>query len=188
MTTVDAEALVAAARRGDAAALDEFVRSTSTEVWRFLAHLVDPQTADDLVQETYLRALGALGSFRGASTVRTWLLAIARRVAADELRRRSRRPRTGGILDDETADDLDLAGDVSARDLVARLDPDRREAFVLTQITGLSYAEAAELLDCPIGTIRSRVARARDDLADMVDEGRARSRSAAAGTAGEAFA
>jgi RNA polymerase sigma-70 factor (ECF subfamily) len=109
--------------------------------------------------------------------VRTWLLAIARRVAADELRRRSRRPRTGGVLDDETADDLDLAGEVSARDLVARLDADRREAFVLTQITGLSYAEAAELLDCPIGTIRSRVARARDDLADMVDEGRSRGRA-----------
>jgi RNA polymerase sigma-70 factor (ECF subfamily) len=73
------------------------------------------------------------------------------------------------------ADPLDLAGEVGARDLLQRLDPARREAFVLTQITRLSYAEAARLLDCPIGTIRSRVARARDDLADMVDGARQRS-------------
>jgi RNA polymerase sigma-70 factor, ECF subfamily len=173
MTIADAEALVAAARRGDPVALEQFVRATSTEVWRFLAHLVDPQSADDLTQETYLRAFGALGAFRGASTVRTWLLSIARRVAADEIRRRSRRPRTGAPLPEDTADPLDLAGEVGARDLLRRLDPGRREAFVLTQITGLSYAEAAELLGCPIGTIRSRVARARDDLVAMVDADRA---------------
>ena len=173
MTIADAEALVAAARRGDPVALEQFVRATSTEVWRFLAHLVDPQSADDLTQETYLRALGALGAFRGASTVRTWLLSIARRVAADEIRRRSRRPRTGAPLAEDCTDPLDLAGEVGARDLLRRLDPNRREAFVLTQITGLSYAEAAELLSCPIGTIRSRVARARDDLAEMVDADRA---------------
>jgi RNA polymerase sigma-70 factor, ECF subfamily len=172
VATYEAESLVAAARRGDRAALDELVRDTSTEVWRFLAHLVDPQSADDLTQETYLRALGALGAFRGASSLRTWLLSIARRVAADEIRRRSRRPRTGGELPQDTPDALDLPGEVSARDLLQRLDPARREAFVLTQITGLSYAEAAELANCPIGTIRSRVARARDDLAAMVDGSR----------------
>ena len=173
MTIADAEALVAAGRRGDPVALEQFVRATSTEVWRFLAHLVDPQSADDLTQETYLRALGALGAFRGASTVRTWLLSIARRVAADEIRRRSRRPRTGAPLPEDCPDALDLAGEVGARDLLSRLDPSRREAFVLTQITGLSYAEAAELLGCPIGTIRSRVARARDDLVATVDADRA---------------
>ena len=57
------------------------------------------------------------------------------------------------------------AGDVSATvDLLRRLDPDRREAFALTQLVGLSYEEAATIVGCPIGTIRSRVARARDDL------------------------
>ena len=56
-------------------------------------------------------------------------------------------------------------------DLLTRLDADRREAFVLTQVVGLSYAEAAEVAGCPVGTIRSRVARARADLVDALDEG-----------------
>ena len=54
-------------------------------------------------------------------------------------------------------------------DMFENLDPDRREAFVLTQVMGLSYAEAAEILDCPLGTVRSRVARARAELAEMVE-------------------
>ena len=64
------------------------------------------------------------------------------------------------------------AGDVSATvDLLQRLDPDRREAFALTQLAGLSYEEAATVVGCPIGTIRSRVARARDDLRAALDAG-----------------
>jgi RNA polymerase sigma-70 factor (ECF subfamily) len=101
--------------------------------------------------------------------VRTWLLSIARRVAADELRRRARRP-AGAAVPSETAGEPDVAGEVGARDLLRRLSPERREAFVLTQIVGLGYAEAAELAGCPVGTIRSRVARARDDLIAMVAE------------------
>ena len=168
MTISDPDAL-AAARRGDPSAVGELVRATSSEVWRYLAHLVDSGSADDLAQETYLRALGSLSAFRGASSVRTWLLAIARRVAADELRRRSRRP-LGAPLAGDQPGDPDVAGEVAARDLLRRLGQDRREAFVLTQIVGLSYAEAASLSGCPVGTIRSRVARARDDLIDMIDD------------------
>src|SRR6185436_17146048 len=84
----EADALVAAARRGESRAIEELARKTAPEVWRFLAHLVDVESADDLTQETYLRAFGALRRFRGASSLRTWLLSIARRVTADELRRR----------------------------------------------------------------------------------------------------
>ena len=58
----------------------------------------------------------------------------------------------------------DVGEGVALRALLAELDPDRREAFVLTQVVGLSYAEAAEVCGCPVGTIRSRVARARDHL------------------------
>jgi RNA polymerase sigma-70 factor (ECF subfamily) len=68
-------------------------------------------------------------------------------------------------LADRTAEGVVVA------DLLARLDPDRREAFVLTQLLGLSYAEAAEVAGCPVGTIRSRVARARADLIDSLAEG-----------------
>jgi RNA polymerase sigma-70 factor (ECF subfamily) len=62
----------------------------------------------------------------------------------------------------------DPAGSVAMRSLVASLEPERREAFVLTQVVGLSYAEAADVCSCPVGTIRSRVARARADLVDAL--------------------
>lgn len=176
-----ADELIGPARRGDAAAVEEFVRVTMPDVWRFLAHLVDVGSADDLTQETYERAFGALRAFRGDSSARTWLLAIARRVAVDELRRRGRRGGTAaGALGpmpgaDPDRDDVpapgDLAEQVAVRDLVQRLDVERREAFVLTQVLGLEYAEAARLCGCPIGTIRSRVARARDDLIKTAADG-----------------
>jgi RNA polymerase sigma-70 factor (ECF subfamily) len=92
-------------------------------------------------------------------------------VCADAVRSRRRR-RLTLVRDDadlETLLQRDGAPDVVAEgatvaDLLARLDPDRREAFVLTQLMGLPYAEAAEVAGCPVGTIRSRVARARADL------------------------
>jgi RNA polymerase sigma-70 factor (ECF subfamily) len=64
----------------------------------------------------------------------------------------------------------DLSGRVDLDDVLARLDDDRRSAFVLTQVLGLQYDEAAEVLDCPVGTIRSRVARARGDLVAMLGD------------------
>jgi len=74
------------ARGGDAGAQAAFVRATQAEVWRFTAALVDPGAADDLTQETYLRAFKALPSFEARSSVRTWMLGIARRTCADHLR------------------------------------------------------------------------------------------------------
>ena len=89
----DLTRLALEAGAGDQAVLAALVRRTQAEVWRLCAHLVDPQAADDLTQETYLRAVAALRRFRGDSSVRTWLLVIARRTCADELRRRVRRRR-----------------------------------------------------------------------------------------------
>jgi len=153
---------------GDPLAAGAFVRATQRDVWRLCAHLTDPQIAEDLTQETYLRAFPALRRFQGRSSVRTWLLSIARRVCADHLRRKSRNPQ---IAVPERAEwpewfraDDEVGDGVAAQDAVDRLAPERREAFVLTQLLGLSYAEAAAVTGCPVGTIRSRVARARDDL------------------------
>jgi RNA polymerase sigma-70 factor (ECF subfamily) len=167
------ERTAADAAAGDPLAVAALVRATQAEVWRLCAALVDRGSADDLTQETYLRALGSLARFEGRSTVRTWLLSIARRTCADALRARRRR-RLTLVRDDAdleamaavaAPDDADRIGQRAAvDDLLARLDPDRREAFVLTQLSGLSYAEAAEVAGCPVGTIRSRVARARADL------------------------
>jgi RNA polymerase sigma-70 factor (ECF subfamily) len=159
-----------AAGQGDADALAAFIRATQRDVHRFLSHLSGPADAEDLRQETYLRALGSLHRFAGEAPARTWLLSIARRAAADAVRRARRRPRTDGIETWEALGDNPMVvrgpaeGEILLRLLVAELDSDRQEAFVLTQVLDLSYAEAAEVCGCPIGTIRSRVARAREEL------------------------
>jgi RNA polymerase sigma-70 factor (ECF subfamily) len=164
--TVDRVTLLALdARDGDRLALAEFVRLTQADVWRFSAHLVDRDAADDLTQEVYVRALRALPRFRGESSARTWLLAITRNACADRLRRRTRRRNLERRLATEPPPHARPGdGSVDLDLLVAGLDADRREAFVLTQVVGLSYEEAAAACGCPVGTIRSRVARARRDL------------------------
>ncbi|GGM08240.1 RNA polymerase sigma factor [Micromonospora yangpuensis] len=160
-----------AAGRGDHAAAAALVRATQHDVRRFLTHLSEVREVDDLVQETYLRAWRSLPGFAGRSSARTWLFAIARRVAVDHVRAAVTRPRTTGVADwhrfaDETGAPAASGHDdeVTLRSIVDGLSPDRREAFVATQILGLSYAEAARVCGCPVGTIRSRVARAREDL------------------------
>lgn len=172
----DPTALALAARYGDPGAQTAFVRGTQADVWRFTAALVDPASADDLTQETYLRAFRALPGFEGRSSVRTWLLGIARRVCADHLRAVVRRRRLDTRLAGHASTQHphpDPALRLGAADLLARLGGERRTAFVLTQVLGLSYAEAAEVENVPIGTIRSRVARARDDLVQSIREAEA---------------
>lgn len=167
--------LARAAGRGDRAALARLVRQTQGDVWRLCAHLVDPASADDLTQDTFLRAIPALRKFRGDAPVRTWLLVIARRACAAEIAARSRDRRLtarvaampGGTLGQPPSEP---GAEAMAGELLAGLEPDRRAAFVLTQMLGCSYAEAAAICDCPIGTIRSRVARARGDLDAMVTD------------------
>lgn len=173
--------LLLAAADGDRDALAAFVRRTQADVWRFCAHLVDPEAADDLTQEVYLRALRTIPRFRGDASARTWLLQVARNVAADEIRRRQRRRR---LPDPEVRDEPDHAGHVELHGLVDALDHDRREAFVLTQLLGLSYSEAAETAGVPIGTIRSRVARAREQLVDLLAPDQGEERDAGQGEAG----
>ncbi|MDP7704626.1 MULTISPECIES: RNA polymerase sigma factor SigC [unclassified Mycobacterium] len=168
--------LARSAGRGDRAALAEFVRCTQRDVWRMVAYLADPGSADDLTQETFLRAIGSLPGFTGRSTARTWLLSIARRVVADHFRSKMRRPRTAQVADLDEALGQGRRGSrienmVEIRILLDGLEPKRREALIVTQILGLSYAEAAEVCGCPVGTIRSRVARARDDLLHAATEG-----------------
>jgi RNA polymerase sigma-70 factor (ECF subfamily) len=163
-----------AARDGDPAAAARFVRATQADVWRLCAYLGDPREADDLTQETYLRAFRALPRFAGRASARTWLLAIARRTCADGIRQRRRRPPVDHRLGDvEPPATPDVSDSVALRAVLADLEPDRRQAFVLTQLVGLSYGEAAEVCGCPIGTIRSRVARARDDLVAALGQGTA---------------
>jgi RNA polymerase sigma-70 factor (ECF subfamily) len=160
--------LALAARDGDRSALDRLLESSYDQVWRLCARVVDVADADDLAQDTFLRAVRSLPSFRGDASARTWLLAIARNTCMDELRTRSRRRARDASLAvvrrDQEGAPADATQEVGVTDMLDRLAPDRREAFVLTQLLGLSYREAAEVCACPTGTIRSRVARARADL------------------------
>ncbi|ANS62448.1 ECF subfamily RNA polymerase sigma factor [Streptomyces lincolnensis] len=170
-----------AARAGDPAAVERFVRALHPDVVRYVAHLSsDPQAADDLAQDTFLRALGSLHRFEGRSSARTWLLSIARRAVIDSYRYAAARPRLCGADDwsvaVEHAQPNGLPGfddGVALLDLLDALPDKRREAFVLTQLIGLPYAEAAEASGCPVGTVRSRVARARATLIELLAEAEA---------------
>ncbi|WP_411977887.1 sigma-70 family RNA polymerase sigma factor [Streptomyces phaeochromogenes] len=175
-----------AARGGDPDAVERFVRALHRDVVRYVAHLsADPQAADDLAQDTFLRALGSLHRFEGRCSARTWLLSIARRAVIDSFRYAAARPRLSDVQDwrlaVEHAQPHGLPGfddGVALLDLLAALSDERREAFVLTQLMGLPYAEAAELSDCPVGTVRSRVSRARATLVELLAEADAPAASA----------
>jgi RNA polymerase sigma-70 factor (ECF subfamily) len=167
------------ARDGDRQALERFIAETQGDVWRLCRYLGATRVADDLAQETYERAISSLHRYRAAGPARAWLLTIARRVCADHTRRAVRRRRldraaftdatAGGLSGDTVAPDR--TGRVELDELLGDLDGDRKAAFVLTQVLGMHYDEAAEVLGCPVGTIRSRVSRARADLVGMIDTG-----------------
>ena len=174
-----------AARAGDRGAAAEFIAMTYPQVQRFLGHLCEPGEVEDLTQETYLRAMRGLRRFAARCPARAWLLAIARRVAADQVRTARRSPRTISLEGRDAAveatvrrrADGGVEETVLLRDLLDGLSTERREAFVATQVLGLSYEEAAQVCDCPVGTIRSRVARARAELVAAYQDGRPTSRA-----------
>jgi RNA polymerase sigma-70 factor (ECF subfamily) len=160
--------LLDAAVEGDDVALAELVRRTQPAIWRLCSLLGSPGEEEDLTQEVYARALPALARYRGESPVQSWLLAIARRVCADHVRQRQRQRRLlGRLADPATSTQVPPS---APQELIGELDHDKRTAFALTQLLGLSYEEAAEVMDCPVGTIRSRVARARAELVALVEQ------------------
>ena len=163
--------LFLAARDGDRSALLQAIRASQADVWRLASHLVGRDDADDVTQDAFVRAWRALPAYRGDASARTWLLAIARRACADHVRRQVRRRRLAGLAGmrdrgtPSRALAADPAGATTVQALVDALPDDRRSAFVLTQVLGCSYDEAAAVCGVPVGTIRSRVARAREQLA-----------------------
>jgi RNA polymerase sigma factor (sigma-70 family) len=130
--------------------------------------------ADDLVQDCVERALSREGTLRDASRLGAWLRTILYSIYISALRERQRRGIAVAV--DELADDLALTaprGDEGAvRDLVramGTLSPDHRQILVLVGVEGMSYREVAELLDLPVGTVMSRLARARERLRAVLD-------------------
>jgi RNA polymerase sigma-70 factor (ECF subfamily) len=173
------------AQRGDRDALERFVAETQHDVMVMCRYLGDRDNADDLAQQAYQRAFTSLHRFRATGPAKHWLLTITRRTCADAARRRARRRQVDRLVLAFPYDESDrtepIGGRLGVDELLYQLEPDRRAAFVLTQLNGLRYEEAARVLDVPIGTIRSRVSRAREQLAEAV---RAVERDAGRGPAG----
>lgn len=135
----------------------------------------DPADADDLVQIALERALARAVQWRPEEPLDTWAFAILRNAWRDELRARARWLRV--VADDpEAVETIAAAGAESQLDAlavseaVARLPPEQREVVALVMVEGLAYREAAELLDVPIGTVTSRLSRARDALQAWLGE------------------
>ena len=150
---------------GDVAAFERLVRLYQADVWRFLARLLgDRALAEDVAQETFLRAYQRLGTFRFESKFSTWVLQIARNAGLDAVRARTRRMRLHAVAPPPGAGN-DPVRAAEIRAALASLAPRFREALLLVEVLGLTYREVAEVTGVPEGTVKSRVFVARDRLA-----------------------
>lgn len=167
--------LVNRARKGDLDAFGELVSRHQAGLVRFLTHMLSNQAdAEDVAQETLLRAYRALKDFRGQSTFRTWLYQIGTNAARTHLDRRRNRHEAPGsdeaahrVASDERLEARVVAHDQLRRAL-AELPDEWREAVVLRDIEGLEYREIADALGIPIGTVESRIFRGRQRLKALV--------------------
>jgi RNA polymerase sigma-70 factor, ECF subfamily len=167
LAAAELDVLARAAARGDRDAFATLCSSLSDDIWRYCyALLGDRELAFEASQETFLRSVTAIRRFRGDAPVKAYLLVIARRATAEVIRRE--RARRDVLVEPPEQHAPDATGLVDAEALVAQLPHDLRQAFVLTQLLGLPYEEAARIADCPIGTIRSRVYRARERLVTAI--------------------
>lgn len=165
---------IRAAAGGDEVAFTALVRDAQPHVWRFLRHLLgDPDRAADVTQETFIRVHRSLAGFRFESRFTTWLFRIARNAAVDEQRREARRPWSLGEDPPPTSGGDGSLG-TELRAALASLEADLRDPFVLVEVFGMRYREAAEVLAWPLGTVKSRVHRARLELVRWFDAGELR--------------
>jgi len=164
--------LVAGCRAGRREALEALVSVHHDRLLRVATALAGPEAAADLVQETFLAAVGALPRFRADAQLSTWLISILRNRYSLYLRGQKKwklapLPGDGARLAAPEPPAVELA----ARDVldqVGRLPEDLRTALVLFHVDGLSYADIAKAMDCPIGTVRSRLFEARERLKRLV--------------------
>jgi RNA polymerase sigma-70 factor (ECF subfamily) len=179
---VDAE-LVARVQRGDKRAFDLLVLKYQRKIMRLLSRMIrDPGDVEDVAQEAFIKAYRALPGFRGESAFYTWLYRIAINTARNWQVTSNRRPSTPNSLETEegeTFSQIDNLTDIStpesvlaSRQIVATvntainaLPEDLRTAIVLREIEGMSYEDIAQSMGCPIGTVRSRIFRAREAIA-----------------------
>jgi RNA polymerase sigma-70 factor (ECF subfamily) len=179
---VDAE-LVARVQRGDKQAFDLLVLKYQRKIMRLLSRMIrDPSEIEDVAQEAFIKAYRALPQFRGESAFYTWLYRIAINTARNWLAQNNRRPSTpsaqenedGETFDatDNLTDNSDPESEMASRQIADTvnkamndLPEDLRNAIVMREIDGMSYEDIAESMNCPIGTVRSRIFRAREAIA-----------------------
>jgi RNA polymerase sigma-70 factor (ECF subfamily) len=179
---VDAE-LVARVQQGDKRAFDLLVLKYQRKIQRLLSRMLrDQSDIDDVMQEAFIKAYRALPQFRGDSAFYTWLYRIAINTARNWMAAQNRRPSTPGFNqneDGETFDEIDNLTDNNTpesvlasheiantvNEAIELLPAELKTAIVLREIDGLSYEEIAQTMNCPIGTVRSRIFRAREAIA-----------------------
>jgi RNA polymerase sigma-70 factor, ECF subfamily len=187
MTDADSDALlVERVKRGDSRAFEMLVVKYQRRIERLIGRMVrDPHHVQDIAQETFIRAYRALPNFRGESAFYTWLYRIAVNTAKKALVDMRKDPVIGesdlysgdeneepsrhevALSDGETPDAVLASKEIAqaVNDAVEDLSEDLRQAVTLREIEGLSYEEIAEAMNCPIGTVRSRIFRAREAIA-----------------------
>jgi RNA polymerase sigma-70 factor, ECF subfamily len=182
----DEEALIKSAQRGTIDAFNELILHYQSQVYNLAFHIMhDAAAADDATQEAFISAYRSLKQFRGGS-FRAWLLRIVTNACYDELRREKRRPKVSwedfGEMDEEANPHLVDDGprpeeSMQQQELrallertIAKLPEHHRTALVLVDRLGLSYEEAAEAMDCALGTVKSRLARARREMQDLLQD------------------
>jgi RNA polymerase sigma-70 factor (ECF subfamily) len=174
------EQLLARAQKGEARAFELLVRKYQYKIIQLVARLVGEADAPDVAQETFIKAYRALAGFRGQSAFYTWLYRIGINTAKNHLVSRNRRPanqdidiadaelygHTEHLSDVSTPESLLLSEEIKQKvaEVIHKLPPDLRQAITLRELEGLSYEEIAEVMDCPIGTVRSRIFRAREAI------------------------
>lgn len=183
---MDEASLIAAARRGRVDAFNDLVLAYQHQVYNLAYRILgDPAAAADAAQETFISAYQHIAEFRGGS-FRSYLLRIASNACYDELRRRKRRPATsfedfgdgevdeeanpalinGGVGPEESAERAEMVRAIQA--CIETLPADQRITLVLSDVEGLSYEEIAETTGVALGTVKSRLARARGKLRDCL--------------------
>ena len=178
------QALVERVQQGDKKAFNLLVSRYQNRGAGLLTRYVSPNDIPDVVQESFIKAYRSIGAFRGDSAFYTWLYRIAVNTAKNYLTAQGRRPPNEDILAEE-AESYDVGSnlrDVATPenemlsnelkkivfDTIKGLQEDLRTAITLREIEGLSYEEIAEIMECPVGTVRSRIFRAREIIESKV--------------------
>lgn len=167
--------LVERTLRGDLGAFEQLVERHRDVVFRVAARIAGRDDAEDVSQDAFLRAFHRLGRFRAEASFRAWLLQITHNAAIDNLNRRRQEPVEGDDDGPESEVARLPAERLESRERVARLEsklrglpPDGRVVLVLRDIEGLSYDEIAAITQAPLGTVKTRLFRARRDLIEML--------------------